>query len=127
LYLSRCNNIVLIASYLLGHYLVGSGVRALRAMYRVTAQLEAFLPCIAHDGVGGGFDPEFLPTLGVDMFAENEWKVKGTVGAFGRKHPPGELGYVDRFKVGACTLICPDLSRNKQNVLHPTEGSKLLS
>jgi hypothetical protein len=55
----------------------------------VTDQLLEFMPCIAD----GGFDPNYLPKLGVDIFRENRWKVVGSVAEFGKKHPPETLGY----------------------------------
>ena len=55
----------------------------------VTDQLLNFFPCIAD----GGFDPNYVPKLGVDVFLNNQWKVVGSVAEFGMKHPPETLGY----------------------------------
>ena len=55
----------------------------------VLERLRSFLP----DGRLAGVHPDFLPTLGRDIFPDNLWKARGTLSSFARANPPSTFGY----------------------------------
>jgi len=46
-------------------------------------RMNAYLPC-----AGGNINAEFVPQMGVDIFPENKWKVRGTVHDFSSQLDP---------------------------------------
>ena len=58
------------------------------------ARIRAFAPCL------GGLDPDFFPTLGVDISEGNDFKVGASVAVYGASLSPLDLGY--DVEAGAC-------------------------
>ena len=56
---------------------------------KVSLQISKLLPCIAETG----FDPKWTPTVGVDVFPENQLKTQGSTFEYGQMHPPESACY----------------------------------
>ena len=53
----------------------------------VAKRVLRFLPCL------GSVDSAFVPSMGVHVFAGNQWKANGSLKEYGALHPPEPLGY----------------------------------
>lgn len=51
---------------------------------RTQRRINSYFPCMQP------VDLDYTPRLGVDIWEENDWKARGTVRAFGKRHPPQE-------------------------------------
>uniref|UniRef100_A0A7S0B9C9 Uncharacterized protein n=1 Tax=Pyrodinium bahamense TaxID=73915 RepID=A0A7S0B9C9_9DINO len=78
-------------SFVLAHrYFTEQGVPALLLNYAdllwrgdyVERRIGEFLPCL------GSISVDYVPKLGVDVFLENDWKVKGSVRSYGARLDP---------------------------------------
>mmetsp|Transcript_58149 Transcript_58149/g.133526 ORF Transcript_58149/g.133526 Transcript_58149/m.133526 type:complete len:304 (-) Transcript_58149:262-1173(-) len=64
---------------------------------RTLARLRAFLPCRAGERIS--VDAE--PIMGLDIFPNNSWKVRGAIRSFGAQHPASSLGYANGHCINA--------------------------
>jgi len=72
--------------------------------WQAALRLQRFVPC------AGSLDPHFEPTRGIDIFAGNRFKAKGSTASFGASHEPANYGYAydvqrgtELSGAGACT------------------------
>ena len=70
-----------------GNILVVSFADLLWEPALTSARLSAFLPCSAP------FDAEYAPRAGVDVFPENQWKVRSSISSYGESHPSFRFDY----------------------------------